>query len=34
MVAFYNELIDLTVDGAPQTRPVSPFSEASHRPGS
>ena len=34
MVAFYNELVDLTVDGEVQQRPVSPFSEAAHRPGS
>jgi uncharacterized protein (DUF427 family) len=34
MVAFYNELVDLTVDGEAQERPVSPFSEAAHRPGS
>ncbi len=34
MVAFYNELVDLTVDGVAQERPVSPFSEAAHRPGS
>jgi uncharacterized protein (DUF427 family) len=33
MVAFYNELVDLTVDGKLQERPVSPFSEAAHRPG-
>jgi uncharacterized protein (DUF427 family) len=33
LVAFYNELIDLTIDGVPQKRPVSPFSDASHRPG-
>ncbi len=34
MVAFYNELVDLTVDGERLERPVSPFSEAAHRPGS
>jgi len=34
MVAFYNELVDLTVDGVLQERPISPFSEAAHRPGS
>lgn len=34
MVAFYNELVDLSVDGVAQERPVSPFSEAAHRPGS
>lgn len=33
MVAFYNELVDLTVDGEVQQRPVTPFSEARHRPG-
>lgn len=34
LVAFYNELVDLTVDGEPQQRPITPFSEARHRPGS
>jgi uncharacterized protein (DUF427 family) len=34
LVAFYNELVDLTIDGVVQERPVSPFSEAAHRPGS
>lgn len=34
LVAFYNELVDMTVDGQVQQRPVSAFSEASHRPGS
>lgn len=34
LVAFYNELVDLTVDGEAQQRPVTPFSEARHRPGS
>ena len=34
LVAFYNELVDLTVDGVVQERPISPFSEAAHRPGS
>jgi uncharacterized protein (DUF427 family) len=34
MIAFYNELVDITVDGEVQQRPVSPFSEAAHRPGS
>lgn len=33
-VAFYDELLDVTVDGVPQERPVSPFSNRSHRPGS
>jgi uncharacterized protein (DUF427 family) len=32
-VAFYNELVDLTVDGVLQERPESPFSEAAQRPG-
>ena len=32
-VAFYNELVDLTVDGALQERPRSPFSEPEQRPG-
>ncbi|GGL99002.1 DUF427 domain-containing protein [Nakamurella endophytica] len=31
-VAFYNELVDITVDGVPQPRPVSPFSDAENRP--
>jgi uncharacterized protein (DUF427 family) len=30
-IAFYDELVDVTVDGVPQPRPVSPFSEAAHR---
>jgi uncharacterized protein (DUF427 family) len=34
MVAFYNELVDLTVDGEAQERPVSPSSRAAQRPGS
>jgi uncharacterized protein (DUF427 family) len=33
LVAFYNELVDLTVDGVAQERPVSPFSRAAQRPG-
>lgn len=33
-VAFYNEMVDITVDGAMMDRPVSPFSQASHRPDS
>ena len=33
MVCFYNEVVDLIVDGAEQERPVSPFSEPRHRPG-
>ena len=32
-VAFYNELVDLTVDGVLQERPESPFSTAAQRPG-
>jgi len=34
MVAFYNELVDITVDGVLLERPVSPFSQAAQRPGS
>ncbi|CAA9333016.1 MAG: protein of unknown function DUF427 [uncultured Friedmanniella sp.] len=33
-IAFYNELVDLTVDGMAQPRPVSVFSVQAHRPGS
>lgn len=33
-VAFYNELVDVTLDGVDQERPISPFSTAAHRPGS
>ncbi|MBG6056681.1 uncharacterized protein (DUF427 family) [Cryobacterium sp. MP_M5] len=32
LVAFYNERVDITVDGAPQERPASPFSDPAHRP--
>ncbi len=32
MVAFYNEMLDITLDGVPQERPVSPFSSAANRP--
>jgi uncharacterized protein (DUF427 family) len=32
MVAFYNELVDITLDGRPQERPVTVFSRAEHRP--
>jgi len=32
LVAFYNELLDITVDGVPQQRPESPFSSTAHRP--
>ena len=34
MVSFYNELVDITVDGVPQARPESPFSVRAHRPTS
>ena len=34
LVAFYNELVDITVDGVRQERPASPFSEAANRPSS
>jgi uncharacterized protein (DUF427 family) len=30
-IAFYNELVDITVDGVPEPRPVSPFTEPAHR---
>ena len=33
-ICFYNELVDLTVDGVAQPRPVSVFSVRAHRPGS
>ncbi len=33
MVAFYNEIVDVEVDGVPQKRAVSPFSAKEHRPG-
>ena len=33
-VAFYNEMVDTTVDGVPQQRPVSVFSSRTNRPGS
>ena len=32
MVAFYNELVDITVDGVPQQRPITVFSSPAHRP--
>lgn len=32
MIAFYNELVDITVDGERQERPVSVFSAAANRP--
>ncbi len=31
-IAFYNELVDITVDDRPQQRPVSVFSQAANRP--
>ncbi len=34
LVAFYNELVDITLDGVAQERPESPFSRAEWRPGS
>jgi uncharacterized protein (DUF427 family) len=34
LVAFYNELLDLTVDGVRLDRADSPFSDPAHRPGS
>jgi len=34
MVAFYNELVDVTVDGVAVERPVSVFSQAGNRPSS
>jgi uncharacterized protein (DUF427 family) len=33
-IAFYNEIVDIEVDGVAQKRPVSPFSAKEHRPGS
>ena len=33
-ICFYNELVDLTVDGLEVPRAVSPFSEPKHRPDS
>jgi len=32
MVAFYNEMVDITVDGVPQERPMTIFSSRAHRP--
>ena len=32
LVAFYNEIVDITVDGSLQPRPESPFSTKSNRP--
>jgi uncharacterized protein (DUF427 family) len=34
LIAFYNELVDITVDGVPQERPRSIFSQAGNRPTS
>ncbi len=34
MVAFYNEIVDIEIDGIQQRRPASPFSAKEHRPGS
>lgn len=34
LVAFYNEITDVEVDGVAQQRPMSPFSAKKHRPGS
>jgi uncharacterized protein (DUF427 family) len=34
LLAFYNELVDITVDEVQQTRPRSPFSEPANRPAS
>jgi uncharacterized protein (DUF427 family) len=32
LVAFYNEMVDITLDGVPQARPVSVFSSPANRP--
>lgn len=32
MVAFYNEIVDVTIDGVPQARPDSVFSDPANRP--
>jgi uncharacterized protein (DUF427 family) len=32
-IAFYNELVDIEVDGVREERPVSPFSRREYRPG-
>jgi uncharacterized protein (DUF427 family) len=34
LMAFYNELVDITVDGVRQPRPQSPFSAKTNRPAS
>jgi hypothetical protein len=31
-MAFYNELVDITIDGVRQQRPESPFSVQANRP--
>jgi uncharacterized protein (DUF427 family) len=31
-IAFYNEVVDITVDGVQQPRPTSVFSKAGNRP--
>ena len=33
-MSFYNELVDITVDGVRQPRPESPFSAKANRPAS
>jgi hypothetical protein len=33
-IAFYNELVDVVLDGVPQERPVSPFTSRKFRPAS
>ncbi len=33
MVAFYDELVDITIDGVRQVRPATVFSDPAHRPG-
>ncbi len=33
-MAFYNELVDITVDGVRQPQPKSPFSAKANRPAS
>ena len=34
LVAFYNEMVDIVLDGVPQDRPVTFFSSRAHRPDS
>jgi uncharacterized protein (DUF427 family) len=31
-VAFFNENVDITIDGVPQDRPITPFSNPAQRP--